>query len=217
MARTLLAKDVAIICDFDGTIIIEDMGELALKRFAVGDYEHYDQLLIDGKISLKECIETQYGMILSNEEEMLHHLMPHTQMREGFPEFAAKVASLGIEMTVVSAGIEFVIKRVLARDPRTSWIPIIAPKLWFEKGALHADAGIIDGQGHGEFKAAKVAEQKALGREVIYIGDGLSDVNGSKEADLIFAVEAKRLARTCASSGRCTTFTDFFEIIQYIL
>jgi 2,3-diketo-5-methylthio-1-phosphopentane phosphatase len=211
------ANDVAIICDFDGTIILEDTGELALKRFAVGDYEYYDQLLIDGKISLKECIETQYGMIISSEEEMLQHLMPHTQMRDGFPEFAAKVASQGIEMIVVSAGIEFVIRRVLGRDPRTAWLPLIAPKMQFEEGVLHADAGIIDGQGHGEFKAAKVAEQKALGREVIYIGDGLSDVNGSKEADLIFAVEGKRLARTCAPSSRCTTFMDFYEVIQSIL
>jgi HAD superfamily phosphoserine phosphatase-like hydrolase len=216
MTVALNTSDVAIICDFDGTIILEDTGELAMERFATGDFEYYDKLLIEGKISLRECIETQYGMIVANEEEMLVHLMPHTQFREGFPMFAANAASRGIDMTVVSAGIEFIIHRKLGSDPRTSWLPVICPKLWFADGEMHVDASVIDRKGHGEFKAAKVAEKKEAGKRVIYIGDGLSDISGAAGADQIFAVENRRLARTYAQDDRCTVFHDFYEVFQFI-
>ena len=45
-----------ILCDFDGTITLQDTCVPILEQFAVGDWEKYDNLLSKGLINLHECV-----------------------------------------------------------------------------------------------------------------------------------------------------------------
>jgi hypothetical protein len=48
-----------ILCDFDGTISVRDMGYVLLNRFSSGDWEAIDRDFCEGKIGSKEA----YGRI----------------------------------------------------------------------------------------------------------------------------------------------------------
>ncbi len=48
-------------CDFDGTISLNDTYEYVLTRYAPGDWRVFDDEYLRGEISLQECLRKQWG------------------------------------------------------------------------------------------------------------------------------------------------------------
>jgi 2-hydroxy-3-keto-5-methylthiopentenyl-1-phosphate phosphatase len=64
-----------------------------------------------------------------------------------------------------------------------------------------------------DFKADFVRYHKKLGFKVVYIGDGLSDFQAVREADVVFVVKGSRLADWCREQNIAyNEFTSFGEI-----
>jgi len=58
-----------ILCDFDGTISIRDMGYVLLNRFSSGDWDAIDRAFVEGKIGSKEAY-TRITKILKDVRRM---------------------------------------------------------------------------------------------------------------------------------------------------
>ena len=62
-----------------------------------------------------------------------------------------------------------------------------------------------------DFKVDRVRYYQQKGYRVIVIGDGYSDLQAARHADLVFAVEGSSLSKFFPN-----TFTDFHELKQII-
>jgi 2-hydroxy-3-keto-5-methylthiopentenyl-1-phosphate phosphatase len=59
-----------VLLDFEGTITMRDSSELALRRFAQGRWEGYDEMLDRGEIGLEECLRRQFSLVKATPDEI---------------------------------------------------------------------------------------------------------------------------------------------------
>jgi 2-hydroxy-3-keto-5-methylthiopentenyl-1-phosphate phosphatase len=64
------AMRTVVLLDIYGTITVRDSSELALRRFAQGRWEEYDEMLDRGEIGLKECMRRQFSLVKATPEEI---------------------------------------------------------------------------------------------------------------------------------------------------
>ncbi len=177
-------SDYIILCDFDGTITLQDTCVPILEQFAVGDWEKYDKLLSEGLINLYECMQKQFGMIQANIPSIISS-MGSIPIRPGFADFISSCLSQKINVIIVSAGLDFVIRSVLLQNNLD--LPVVAAKVkdkrfQLEFPSLHYPDSI-------DFKVDQVKYYQTQQKKVIFIGDGNSDLQGAMQADLVFAVK----------------------------
>ena len=195
-------SDYIILCDFDGTITLQDTCVSILEQFAVGDWEEYDKLLNKGLINLHECMQKQFEMIQANIPTILSS-MGSISIRPGFADFVSFCLLQEINVVIVSGGLDFVIRSVLSQNNLD--LPVVAAKVKDERfqlefPSLHYPDSI-------DFKVDQVKYYQAQQKKVIFIGDGNSDLQGAKQADLVFAVKNSFL-----NSHFENSFTDFLEL-----
>ena len=109
----LITMKTSILCDFDGTITTKDVCVLVLSHFADGDWEAYDDNLLEGKIGLEECMRLQFQMVKADKGEILSHLEKKVSIRDGFKDFVDDCLRKKLSFTVISAGLDFVIRHFL--------------------------------------------------------------------------------------------------------
>lgn len=80
-------NELVILCDFDGTITIEDTGVVALDYFSDQDWRYYDRLLEDEKMTLEECITTQFEMLAGQKLEILEIIIERVRVRPNAKKF----------------------------------------------------------------------------------------------------------------------------------
>jgi len=192
-----------ILCDFDGTITLEDTCEKILQRFVERNWQKYDLALEKGTISLHECMQVQFGMIKADKASIVEFVRP-VSLREGFVEFVKFCKTREIPLIIVSAGLDFVIESILNLHRIT--LPIIAARTSFDNGILltfpplHYSDSI-------DFKADLVRYYKNQQKQVIFIGDGASDLHGALAADVVYSVKEKYLSTQIGID-----FSDFSEL-----
>jgi HAD superfamily phosphoserine phosphatase-like hydrolase len=190
---------LAVVADFDGTILKNDLPELALKKFGLKGWEHYDELLTAGAITLEECVSRQYGMINArSREEIIEYLDGFCDFRQGAEQLLSECRSRGIKFMVVSAGLDFCIEHAFKAAglrlpqlvcPKSSFIPGKGFRLTFPN--LHSAAS-------RDFKEDLVAHRKKMGERVVFVGDGAGDLYAAIKADVRFAIRGSALDRMCA-------------------
>jgi hypothetical protein len=114
-----------------------------------------------------------------------------------FPVFAAAVREAGVPLTVLSDGLDYSIRRILANNGLGD-LPVVANRLVAEgeRGwRLEFPYSSPDCRS-GNCKCASAGSAHADRRRVLVIGDGASDFCVSGEADLVFAKH--RLIEHCA-------------------
>lgn len=200
-------SEYIILCDFDGTITLQDTCVTILEQFADGDWEKYDELLSKSLINLHECMQKQFKMIHASIPTILSS-MGSFPIRPGFAEFVSFCLSQKINFVIVSAGLDFIIRSVLSQNKLD--LPVIAAKVkderfWLEFPSLHYPDSI-------DFKVDQVKFYQAQNKKVIFIGDGISDLEGAKQADLVFAVKNSFL-----NSHFENCFRSFLELKESLM
>src|SRR5947199_8033607 len=107
---------LAVLCDFDGTIILNDTFQNVLEKFGRGDWRTVDDLYIKGEITLEECLRRQGGMVRASKPKILDELDQVTKFRPGFDNLAEYCKTNRYPLVLVSAGLDFVIKHFLTRE-----------------------------------------------------------------------------------------------------
>ena len=197
-------------CDFDGTITGEDATDYILSRLADPAWEDIEREWKDGLIGSAECMRRQIALIRPDMEALDStldeiHIDPH------FVAFIAFCRLNKINVTIVSDGVDYFIRRILARVG-LAHLPIIANKLDLgEQGfTLTSPYARKDcSSAAGVCKCEVVS--KADGPR-IYIGDGRSDFCVANKPEIVFAKSA--LATYCAQHAiGYVDFGDFSHVV----
>jgi 2-hydroxy-3-keto-5-methylthiopentenyl-1-phosphate phosphatase len=133
-----------------------------------------------------------------------------TRIDPSFADFVRAQHERGRPVTIVSAGIETLIRRALMKIGLDD-LPIVANDVTFdERGWVF---NFRDDSPDGLYKERLVAAAREDGMRTVYIGDGISDFKAAREADRRFAKRGRSLEPYLRKLGlEFTPFTHFSEI-----
>jgi 2-hydroxy-3-keto-5-methylthiopentenyl-1-phosphate phosphatase len=181
-----------IFCDFDGTISLADITDTLLESFATSAWQEIEQAWQAGAIGSRECLARQIPLLDMSRSDLDLHL-DALAIDADFPAFVAQAQARGHRITVVSDGLDYAIRRIMARYELSS-ISIVANSLqqqgeraWqltfpnFNANCLVAS---------GNCKCATVDQIQSYttsDRRSLLIGDGTSDFCVAQKVDFVFA------------------------------
>ncbi|BBD80226.1 MtnX-like HAD-IB family phosphatase [Aerosticca soli] len=209
-----------ILCDFDGTIAVEDVIDSLLDRYGRPGWRELERDWRAGRIGSRECMTGQVALLDMSREELDRHLSG-LWIDHAFPAFAAKARELGLPLRIVSDGLDYAIERILARYDlddlplaANHLRPATAPQRWQLSSPFQA-AGCRS----GTCKCACVEQARAGGARTLLIGDGASDFCAAERVDFVFAKH--RLIEHCRASGipyrPITGFEDALALLPALL
>jgi 2,3-diketo-5-methylthio-1-phosphopentane phosphatase len=194
-------SDWIILCDFDGTISVEDVTDSLLERHAHPDWMRLEKRWKAGEIGSHDCMAGQIALIDADRRQ-LDALFAAMRIDRMFPAFVEAALTANIPIRIVSDGLDMAIESILARH-QLDHLPIAAnrletdgPRGW-QLSFPHAnDACKV---ASGMCKCAQVAQARMQKKKVLLIGDGASDFCAAGAVDLVFAKH--RLIEHCRAQG----------------
>lgn len=206
---------LCIACDFDGTITTVDTAELTLRTFAPGKWEIFDVLLGEGKISLEECMVSQFKLIKASKEEIIRTLDAAVGLRPGIADLIEYCSTKNIEFTILSAGLDFYIDHTISKYGWTH-VRRVSGTTIFDSG-ISIEFPKNKFADSRTFKEDFVRIEKELKKDVWYFGDGTSDREGALAADMVFSVAGSRLSQILDEKGKIhRDFLDFSEVLKTV-
>ncbi|MEJ8553561.1 MtnX-like HAD-IB family phosphatase [Tepidibacter sp. Z1-5] len=176
-----------VICDFDGTITIEDTVNAMADKFAGDQWRKLDEIWMSGKCDAREISQKILDMMNTNEME-LEEFVRGIDIDPKFKEFVDYIREKYIEFYIISDGFDFNIDHILENN-NIEGLMSFSNMLQFEGSNL---LGVYpntneDCKKCGNCKSNLINNINIDNKKVIYIGDGHSDKCASKKADYIFA------------------------------
>ncbi|HMM57143.1 MAG TPA: MtnX-like HAD-IB family phosphatase [Rudaea sp.] len=175
-----------ILCDFDGTIAVDDTTDTLLERFGRSGWEALEADWKAGRINSHDCMAGQVALLDMSRDELDAHLDARA-IDPAFGEFVDAAHAQGMHIVIVSDGLDYGIRRILARAGFES-LPIVANHLrqvdereWSLQFP-HADKACRIGSG-----TCKCARGRAAHERTLLIGDGASDFCVAETVDFVFA------------------------------
>ena len=210
-------QKTAVQLDFDGTVTEEDVSYLLLDTFAGRNWRKYLDEYSSGKITVGTFSKKVFGMMIADRKTMTDFVLnnPHVKVRPGLKEFIEHCKNIGIEVVIVSNGLTFYVEAILE-------------KLGIDRVDIHAAENIFSPSGikirylgpdgkelETGFKQAYTDMLCNMGYQVVYVGDGTSDIDASRKAHYVCATSS--LLELCqAENLKCYPFNDFFDVIKII-
>jgi len=179
---------LAVLTDFDGTISVTDASYEVLERFGEERWKDIEKEALDGRMSIKEALRRQAAMVKVSEEEMAPFLIEKVQLRDGFREFALWCRENGVHLEICSDGFGNTIGVLLAHWG-LEWIP------WTSNRTEPRKDGMLIEFPHwregcpvnGNCKCSHLENLMGKFGDVIFIGDGTTDLCVARKADLVLA------------------------------
>lgn len=209
-----------ILCDFDGTIATEDVTDSLLERFADPEWRAIEAEWKAGRIGSRECMTRQIALIRATPEDIDRHLETIAIDRH-FAGFVRLCRTHDIPLTVVSDGIDYAIRALLAREGLGD-LAIVSNHLeqtshdTYRLRFPFADEGC--GAGSGTCKCS-VRALHTPPRRALLIGDGASDFCAASSVDLVFAKDS--LLHHCRTSGAphvsCANFAEAQSLLAALV
>jgi 2-hydroxy-3-keto-5-methylthiopentenyl-1-phosphate phosphatase len=208
-------KKLLIQCDFDGTILEEDISFMILEKYAHGDWHIFNEQYNAGKINVAEFNKKAFGLVKATYEEQMEFIKGKDKLRPGFRELIELCKTQGIKFVVVSNGFDFYIEYIFNQLGLTD-IEYHAAKVRFNNSRMHIYYINYDGRLlQSGFKDSYADKYIVEGYDIIYIGDGTSDLAPAKKCRTVFA--CKSLEDHCRQAGLpYMPFNDFYDIISYL-
>jgi 2-hydroxy-3-keto-5-methylthiopentenyl-1-phosphate phosphatase len=203
----------AVLIDFDDTAAIQNVAELLLNRFGDPTWQQVRSRFRAGELTLLEYQEIAFRSIQADRSTMQTYVREHATLRPYFKELWGYSHSLGIPMAIVSHGLDFYIEALLEKEGIRD-IPVYAVHTRFTPQISYQYCYSSPGQEHlGNSKSLIVERYQHQGYHVIYIGDGRSDFEPARQADLVFAHST--LAEECHRHQiPFRQFRDFRDVIS---
>ncbi|MGE0698961.1 MAG: HAD-IB family phosphatase [Hyphomicrobiaceae bacterium] len=187
-----------VLVDFDGTIATVDTTDLLLERFAEPAWVGVEEDWKAGRIGSRECMVRQIALVRATPAE-LDAFVAGIEIDPHFAGFVALCRARGLDISVVSDGLDRTVGAVLARygldipfrANRLEWLGGDRWRLAFPHA--RGDCRSLAGNCKCQFAAAPTGTVRVV------VGDGRSDFCVAGEAELVLAKGA--LARHAAESG----------------
>jgi 2-hydroxy-3-keto-5-methylthiopentenyl-1-phosphate phosphatase len=200
---------LAVVCDFDGTATLLDIGDEISKHFGgAAHWESESARFRRGDLDTRGIIEAIYTNVFASEAEVCDFAARAARLRPGFAELVRACKDKGAPFILASGGLRQYIEAVLARylpEDLRAHVRIMANEGLFGEGALRVEfptrsrAVELGCDACGSCKRVAVAElREELGvRHVVGIGDGFADRCLARSADSLWAREGSYLHRYC--------------------
>jgi 2-hydroxy-3-keto-5-methylthiopentenyl-1-phosphate phosphatase len=207
------SQSIHILCDFDGTISLNDTTDLLLNHFAKEGWEDIETQWENGLIGSQLCMQKQVELLDMSKSEFLSCL-DQIELDLSFKELLNFCEKFSLPITIVSDGLDLVIEYLLEKH-HIHHIPVIANKLIQrserEWSLEFPNANPLCIKESGTCKC-KVAEQSSR-PNIILIGDGRSDFCLANNAHFIFAKSS--LIKYCEENN--LPFQSIFQISDSIV
>lgn len=182
-------SDWTILCDFDGTVTVEDTTDTLLERFGRQGWEVLEDDWRAGRINSHDCMAGQVALLDMNHDEFDVHLAERA-LDPQFADFidAAKARKVPIE--ILSDGLDYAIHNILRRAGLDS-LPVVSNRLQQvgerEWSLEFPNASATCRVASGTCKCERASRAQNSRRRVLLIGDGASDFCVAETADFVFA------------------------------
>ena len=185
-----MKKKIAILIDFDGTISMEDVTMRIYGKYASASCAVLNQMWAEGKISTIQEIEGCFATISATREEMEANIKD-IQLDPGFNNLVELCRENALPIAIVSDGLDWYIQYLLNLQGSTN-LPVYANHIEFTQIGFQFTYPWFDPTTpmRGVSKPAIIQKFQSDGYRVIFIGDGLTDTDAAKAADILFAKEA---------------------------
>jgi 2-hydroxy-3-keto-5-methylthiopentenyl-1-phosphate phosphatase len=202
-----------VVCDFDGTITVDDLTNLIWDRHVPYDWRAVlTPLSREGVLTPLEMIARGYADVPQPPETLLAEVLPRGRLRAGFADLVDACRAHRWPLEVLSHGLTFYIRPLLPPD-----VSLTAFEGRFEDGrwrvSLPPDLTIPPER---DFKVHVVALLRARhpGHTTVYVGDGRLDFPAARTCERVFAVRNSTLANLCLEAGvPFTPFDAFDEVV----
>ena len=179
----------SILCDFDGTVAVDDVIDGLLERYGRPGWQELEQDWREGRIGSRECMQRQVELLDLDRAELDGYL-DQMHIDPDFPAFVDRARALGHTVGIVSDGIDYAIRRILQRHhlqdlpiAANRWIATESPRRWRLASPFEAQDC-----GSGTCKCERISEARnTRDHPVLLIGDGMSDFCAAGSADYVFA------------------------------
>jgi len=174
----------------------------------------FERSLDDGSASVRDVLQAETSLVRGDYAEVLAFLRRTIRVDRSFADFVAAARARGMTVTVVSSGIER-----LVRD-RLDEIGVGEGEIAIVGNDVEPDPSgwrIIfrDDSPNGTDKAALVRAARDAGKRTAFIGDGRSDYEVSVETDERFAKRGGPLERFLAERDvEYETFSTFADVTE---
>ncbi len=202
-------------CDFDGTIIRNNLSVLLREHFAQDGWRKIESDYLNGDITVEQSNISQYTLIKKSREKLQEFVRQHIEVKPGFGEFIRYCQDSETQLVIVSSGLDFYIETVLNE---IGWqnLELHCGRTSFTRDGIAVsyrdpDGNVID----RGFKQKYLTWLKKRDENLIYVGDGLSDLEAARSASHVFATShlLKLLGDDPVS---CSAFSDFHDLLSQI-
>ena len=125
-------KRLLVITDFDGTLSLTDVGYEVLLKFSSQGWDDIDRDYCEGRIGSKEAYGRICAILGGTREAMLQFVAENTVIDPHFEEFYAFCRKSGIDVKVVSDGLDFYIDFILKKHGLSD-IPFYSNVMTFQR------------------------------------------------------------------------------------
>jgi len=203
--------------DFDGTVTAEDVGYNFFKRFTFEKTEDVVRKYRNGEISAIECLKTECDIYNENPApaKEVREFINSQKLTAGFKQFVEYCQANQIKLTVLSAGFDFYIDRILKNNGLEQLDVYVTPTV-LKNGRINPEFIYYDEKvcrQCSNCKGERIKQLAAPDAVSVFIGDGHSDWHGAQNADVVFA--RSFLARYLDKKNiYYQSYRDFFDIIS---
>jgi len=178
--------DIAILCDFDGTITnIQTLGYI-FRKFAACGMDNVHRYY-RGEIDMREEIRATFETIGASKEEM-EVALRNVEIEAGFLKFLDYIKDENYDFAIVSDGLDWYIDYIL-NQYGIQYLTIFANEISFEPQGFHIGFPWFNEETprRGVCKSMIARAYSDHFDKVVFIGDGSSDIHIIHEVDVVFA------------------------------
>ncbi len=210
-------SDWTLLCDFDGTISVEDTTDTLLERFGKPGWEKLEADWRAGRIGSRECMAGQVALLDMSRAELDAHLAERG-IDPGFAAFVAYAKADSLPIEILSDGLDYAIHFIL-RHYEFDYLPVTANRLE-EVGEREWRLGFPNASPmcrakSGTCKCTAATRVQGPRGRVLMVGDGASDYCVAESADFVFA-KGKLVDHCRAKNIPHAPIKDFADALELL-
>jgi 2,3-diketo-5-methylthio-1-phosphopentane phosphatase len=202
-----------VFIDFDNTITCGDVLDGIIEKFATNDsWRALEEAWVAGRIGARACLEGQLLVLRASWPELAQYL-DRVRLDPGFAALRDLLRRERIELTIVSDNFDLFVGHILRQRDladvayRANHLEIAADRL-----VPSFPFGNPDCPDCAHCKKIHFLPPHRDGRQVIFIGDGRSDICPARHADIVFA-KAGLLSYLRAAAMPCIAYDDLTGVV----
>lgn len=186
--------NIIVLSDFDGTVTTFDTNVELYNKYADRELleknrEEYGK----GKIDIKELTNKNFTSLGITKEIYLEYMLTEIKLQKGFKKFYNNLEKHKIPFVIVSGGFTTGIEPFLEKN-NIDEITTHAHRLIFDNKDVEIEhyedkhfPHLINNDDYVDFKLEILRNYKKIYDKVVFLGDGITDINVVDKSDYLFA------------------------------